>query len=223
MEKLFTYLKNPVYCQNEKPKISDLLKLYLIYFVFAIPIGIAIFLVTKGFHLTNVLNKIPKTPKNILMVVLVGPIIEETLFRSWLKFKKRNVILFLVVLLVISALLFYHTLLPKGRAFDNIMAVTHLTIFLGLIVLLKFIGRRRIETFIISKFKYFFYGTTILFGLLHATNYVGNPWIILAFAPILGAPQLFVGSMLGYIRMKHGLVYSMLFHIFFNLIAFLVL
>lgn len=223
MEKLLTYLKNPVYCQSEKPKISDFIKLYLIFFIFVIPIGAAMFIVTKGFHLVNVLDKLPKTPKNILEVVVFGPILEESIFRSWLRFKKGNVILFLIALLVTSALLFYHSLLPKGRLFDDIFGSVHITIFVGLIILLKFIGRSRIETFIISRFKYFFYGTTIVFGLLHATNYVGNPWIILAFAPILGAPQLIVGSMLGYIRMKHGLVYSMIFHMFFNLMAFLVL
>lgn len=223
MEKFFSYLKNPVYCQSEKPKISDFLKLYLFFFILVIPIGAAMFIVTKGFHLVNVLDKLPKTPKNILVVVVSGPILEESLFRSWLRFKKGSVILFLIVLFIVSALLFYHSLLPKGRLFDDIMVVAQLTVFVGLIVLLKFIGRSRIEAFIISRFKYFFYGTTIVFGLLHATNYVGNPWIILVFAPILGAPQLIVGSMLGYIRMKHGLVYSMMFHMFFNLMAFLVL
>jgi len=67
-----------------------------------------------------------------------------------------------------------------------------------------------------SNFKYFFYVTAIVFGLLHSTNFTGNIYIIMAFSPILGGPQIVTGAILGYIRMKNGLVYSILFHILFN-------
>ena len=68
-------------------------------------------------------------------------------------------------------------------------------------------------------FRILFYGSALAFGLLQATNFTGNPWIILAFSPVLGSPQILLGFLSGYIRMKNGLAYSILFHMVVNLIA----
>jgi membrane protease YdiL (CAAX protease family) len=72
-------------------------------------------------------------------------------------------------------------------------------------------------------FKYAFYIFTILFGLIHITNFTLTTNVILLI-PFLVAPQLLVGAYFGYIRTKFNLGWSMLLHgaynTFFMLIAF---
>jgi uncharacterized protein len=75
-----------------------------------------------------------------------------------------------------------------------------------------------------NTFKFAFYIFTILFGLIHITNYTITTSVILL-TPFLVAPQLLVGAYFGFIRTKFHLGWSMLLHsaynTFFMLIAFL--
>ena len=74
-----------------------------------------------------------------------------------------------------------------------------------------------------NAFKFAFYIFTILFGLIHITNYTITTSVLLL-TPFLVAPQLLVGAYFGYIRTKFNLGWSMLLHAtyntFFMLIAF---
>ena len=66
-------------------------------------------------------------------------------------------------------------------------------------------------------FKYAYYASFILFGLVHITNFPnmeGYYWLI----PVLVAPQIVIGVYLGFIRVKLGLLWSMLLHATYNLI-----
>lgn len=68
-----------------------------------------------------------------------------------------------------------------------------------------------------SHFRYAYYASIILFGILHISNYTtieGQYWII----PILVSPQLSAGVFLGYIRTKLGLFWSILLHAAHNLV-----
>jgi membrane protease YdiL (CAAX protease family) len=87
---------------------------------------------------------------------------------------------------------------------------------LSLFLFLTIFTRKRIESFIASNFKYFFYSSSIVFGLMHSSNFTGNIYLILTFSVILGGPQIVLGLILGYIRMNHGLKYSFLFHMVVN-------
>ncbi len=144
----------------------------------------------------------------MIVNLTLAPIYEEIVFRSLLRFKKENIILFVTIvpiLIVIAAFI------------SKIGAVFFLSILLLIIVsLLLTFKRNKIQQFLSSNFKYFFYGTALLFGLLHASNFSGNIYLILIFSPILGGPQIVLGLILGYIRMKNGLVYSVFFHMLVN-------
>ena len=65
-----------------------------------------------------------------------------------------------------------------------------------------------------------FYFLTIAFGLVHLSNFVITNNVIY-FAPILVAPQIVLGGYLGFIRVKFGLLYSILLHAAYN--AFFIL
>ena len=66
-------------------------------------------------------------------------------------------------------------------------------------------------------FPYIFYVLTLGFGFMHITNYEINVQNLLL-SPFLVAPQLSAGLLLGFTRVKFGLVFSMIMHAFYNLI-----
>ncbi|WP_350288647.1 CPBP family intramembrane glutamic endopeptidase [uncultured Croceitalea sp.] len=85
-------------------------------------------------------------------------------------------------------------------------------------VLEELIFRAPLGLFKNSKFfKYAFYMSVLLFGLIHIGNFQdidGYYWLI----PILVAPQISAGVFLGFIRTKLGLVWSILLHAMHNFI-----
>ncbi|MBL4904557.1 MAG: CPBP family intramembrane metalloprotease [Flavobacteriaceae bacterium] len=66
-----------------------------------------------------------------------------------------------------------------------------------------------------SSFKVAFYAFTLIFGLVHISNYEMTTQILL-FTPILVAPQVFLGAYFGYIRVRFGLIWSIALHASFN-------
>lgn len=66
-----------------------------------------------------------------------------------------------------------------------------------------------------KQFRIGFYTFAILFGLVHITNYNLTTNVLL-FAPILVLPQLLLGGYLGFIRVRFGLLWSILLHAAYN-------
>jgi hypothetical protein len=70
-----------------------------------------------------------------------------------------------------------------------------------------------------KHFVKFFYLLTIAFGFVHMYNFVDHKqlwtWII-----VLVFPQLFIGTILGYIRVQFSLPWSMAYHAFHNFMFF---
>jgi membrane protease YdiL (CAAX protease family) len=208
MNSFICYLKNPFYCESRKPSIYTFIALIFFYLLASISIGIVSFIVCKAFHLVH--NKQEWSPlKTILIGILLAPFYEEVLFRSLLRFKWSSIHIFVPTAIAFVALSIY-----KSKFILPIL----LSLFvLGLFLFVTIVSRIKIESFITSKFKYFFYSSSIIFGLLHASNFTGNIYLILTFSFILGGPQIVLGLILGYIRMNHGLKYSILFHLVVNM------
>jgi membrane protease YdiL (CAAX protease family) len=70
-----------------------------------------------------------------------------------------------------------------------------------------------------NSFKWAFYVFTLTFGFIHITNYELNTTIWLL-SPFLVLPQLIVGISLGFIRVRFGLLWSILLHASYNTILF---
>jgi len=64
-------------------------------------------------------------------------------------------------------------------------------------------------------YGWIFYIMTVAFGLMHIMNFEPSLNIYLL-APILVAPQILIGINLGYLRVRFGLIWSILFHAFYN-------
>jgi len=68
-----------------------------------------------------------------------------------------------------------------------------------------------------NYFKIVFYAFTIAFGFMHISNFEMSTQVVL-FSPLLVAPQISVGFLLGFIRVKFGLVWSMALHACYNMV-----
>ena len=66
-----------------------------------------------------------------------------------------------------------------------------------------------------SYFGLIFYLFTLLFGFYHITNFELTP-TVLYLSPLLVSPQLFIGLLLGYIRIRLGLHWAILLHSAYN-------
>ncbi len=208
MSAFFDYLKNPEYCSAQKPKSANFFSLLFIYIAIGFPLAILIFIIFKLFNLGHIELDPTSTLRTILIGIIFAPILEEIFFRSLLKFTKRSIILFLTTVII---LIIYAAFRSK------IEFVWFLSlVFIGILCLWLFFNRYKIELFISSKFKYFFYASALFFGLAHASNFTGNIYVIFAFSLILGGPQIVLGLILGFIRMNYGLIYSILFHMIIN-------
>lgn len=71
-----------------------------------------------------------------------------------------------------------------------------------------------------KTFRIMFYVFAVIFGLIHLSNFNISRNVLLL-APLLVAPQTILGGYLGFIRVKFGLIWSILLHASYN--AFFVL
>ena len=74
---------------------------------------------------------------------------------------------------------------------------------------------KTIRNFWNKFYAWIFYLITIAFGLIHILNFKPSLNIYLL-APVLVAPQILIGINLGYLRIRFGLIWSILFHSFYN-------
>tara|TARA_B110000971_G_C20007842_1_gene500084 strand:+ start:1109 stop:1663 length:555 start_codon:yes stop_codon:yes gene_type:complete len=66
-----------------------------------------------------------------------------------------------------------------------------------------------------KSFKIAFYTLTLLFGFVHLSNFEITANVVLL-SPLLVLPQILLGGYLGFIRIKLGLLWSILLHATYN-------
>jgi membrane protease YdiL (CAAX protease family) len=64
-------------------------------------------------------------------------------------------------------------------------------------------------------FPWVFYASTLVFGFYHITNFSMSEEILF-YSPLLVAPQLCIGLILGYLRVRFGLVWAIALHAAYN-------
>ncbi len=208
MTEFLNFLKNPT-CSTKfyKPNFYHLLNLFILYIFSVIMLGVFAYMISQIFGISH--NKIDLSfSKKILIGFLLAPIYEEIFFRSLLKFNNQNISLFMLNL---SGFVAWAVIKEK----PELLIVTSF-ILLTTISLVMALKREIISKWISANIKPLFYLTSLLFGLFHVINFSGNFWLILLFSAILCSPQIIAGLILGYIRLKYGLVYAILFHMLIN-------
>ena len=77
--------------------------------------------------------------------------------------------------------------------------------------------RRAVVRFWAERFPVVFFGSAVVFGLVHATNWHFNrPALAFLMLPLLVLPQGLIGVVLGYTRVRMGLRGSVLLHATYN-------
>ena len=151
----------------------------------------------------------------MLFVVVVGPIMEELMFRTWISGQPR-------LLVLVGGLLAWiggsYALAEFGLADSSSVAVPILIAIIAASVLAGLIRfwKRPVPRWYTGIFPAIFWGQALLFGFIHVFNYAGdNPFALLPFV----LPQLVGGLIWGYARIRFGWWSSIAMHMAYNLIA----
>ena len=218
MNSFFQYIKNPFQPENrERFTLNTFLKTMGLSFVLVFLASIFSVTLMKAGLLPAYWTPTKEINSVLLLfaATVFVPLIEEILFRLNLRISKLNIALFLSLLIIVIVKIAF----IRG---------IQITIYIGAIPifgLIYFIIDRanlpmlKIETFWKKHFKFIFHFAAITFGMLHLTNFETINWWMIAISPLLAAPYISLGYILGYVRMKHGFVYGWPIHATVNSIA----
>ena len=224
---IFKFFLKPEQDSFSGQTITDKIKWLLFLLVFEMPfmlvaLSLYYLLVTNGLvnsenHLIGELIKNNNITFIVIFLILFGPFIEELIFRLPLRYKKANFIPLTVVILFFAG-----TLLFKKLHLSLALSIPLFVVFTAFSIFYIF-NRRMAENrdkFLSSNYHYFFYSLTILFALIHISNFNYSVSLLL-FAPIIVLPQFVAGFLFGLIRIKQGFIWGFFLHALHNAIFIL--
>jgi len=224
---IFKFFLKPEQDSFSGQTITDKIKWLLFLLVFEMPFLIVFLslyylllingLVNSENHLVGELIKNNNITFIVIFLILVGPFIEELIFRLPLRYKKANFIPLTVVILFFAG-----TLLFKKLHLSLALSIPLFVVFTAFSIFYIF-NRRMAENrdkFLSSNYHYFFYSLTILFALIHISNFNYSVSLLL-FAPIIVLPQFVAGFLFGLIRIKQGFIWGFFLHALHNAIFIL--
>ncbi|MEL7051288.1 MAG: hypothetical protein AAGM45_05835 [Cyanobacteria bacterium J06588_5] len=139
-------------------------------------------------------------------VAIIGPLLEECIFRLPLRPFAVNIALALSLVVLLGLQLF----LPAPS--------TLLVIGTALVALNLYLWARRSRSTVLNSLytKYpriIFYVIVLSFSILHITNFDPAVW---ALVPLLVLPQLVIALWLGFVRLRYGFGWAFFAHAFHN-------
>ena len=152
--------------------------------------------------------------KGLLYICLVGPILEETVFRLPLAFKRIP-----IAIGIAAAIFLFSTLLPSKQINASLGVLWVFAIRVVVAVLIFFILKKIIPRGVnLSKDakKWIIITSMVLFGLMHIANYSPLQWPIIWVYPLYVVPQLIMGWLITYVRFKNGFVWGIALHCLIN-------
>lgn len=207
MDQLKTFLTDPYFSgEFRKPLFRDLLLLLVGYFIIVIPIGLLLLALSSIAEISMKTLEVPAYQR-VIYGFLVGPLVEEIFFRLMYVFKKKNIFIVLITSLGLAILFLIKSEPEKAYIF----------FILSLVFSLCFLSFEKVSRFIISHYKMFFYGMAIVFAFLHVLNFDGINSMRYLLTVFIIIPQFILGILLGYIRLKHGFIYAVGFHMAVNI------
>lgn len=167
-------------------------------------------------QLFNDLRKFLTNPQQIVD----GP--QNKPFRTWLAVLTVDVVITAVLIIPLIYLIDEHVLhlrpipeISKPMTFWFIIFL--MTCFAPLAE--EFIFRYPLKFARNRVLKLSVYVSSIVFGFYHLTNYTNQEALFYMLSPIIIGSQLKGGFLLAYLRLKHGLTWSILAHAVFNALA----
>ena len=208
-------------------KIKYFAKGILLYFVLQICALLLMFLVDgfliKKMGFASVFKLMIESQKKIkgyygfFMVVILGPLVEELIFRLILVPKRRNIAIFTFVFSFLVLNKTYYII-----KIDWLLLVS--LVVSGLLSFLVFNLLKRnpeIEIAIGKRQKIITMVSVVLFGLLHIANIENLHWELALLYPVYALPQMILGYIFSVQRLKLGFIWGLLFHSMNNLMVFL--
>lgn len=150
----------------------------------------------------------------IVSVMMLGPLVEEVIFRSWLAGTWRSAVACVLSLLVIfGGTELLEPFLPQ----DNVSHKLTLMIIV-ICVLVAFSPQDQDQPIVgfARVFPVLFYIQAIVFGVLHFQNYAASSTAVALFATL---PLVACGFIWGYARIRVGLAFAVLLHVAYNVPA----
>lgn len=219
---IFKFFLRPVQESFSEQPVSNKIKWLLFLLVFEMPFMFVAVLLQQLLaenglldsenHLVMEFMKDNSKAVIIILLILVGPFIEELIFRLPLRFKKTYFIPFILIILSYAGSLIFKKL--------NLSLALSIPLFVGITTFLIFyIFNRKMaekrETTLSANYSLYFYSATIMFALFHLSNYNYTPNLLL-FAPIVVLPQFICGFLFGFIRVKQGFIWGFFLHALHN-------
>ena len=208
-------------------KIKYFAKGILLYFVLQICALLLMFLVDefliKKMGFPSVFKLMIESQKKIkgyygfFLVVILGPVVEELIFRLILVPKRRNIVIFTFVFSFLIINKTYY-LIEIDWLLLMSLAVSGLLFFLVFNLLKR---KPEIETAIGKRQKIITMLSVVLFGLLHIANIENLHWELALLYPVYALPQIILGYVSSVQRLKLGFIWGLLFHSMNNLMVFL--
>ncbi|PWK28572.1 CAAX prenyl protease-like protein [Arcicella aurantiaca] len=213
-QEFLNYIKNPSYVFEESTmplqlKIASIKQL-LKFKLSLLPIIFLVIFITK--KLTGAESVAwDKNWTNYLMIVAFAPIFEELTFRYALRCSKTAIAV--MILMVVWLIVKFTVKSNQDIAF--IVGITFSLIPVIRLAIKPF--DNQLEKQWIRFFPFIFHFSAIIFGLMHLTNFehINNYFLAIP----LVCSQFVSGYVLGFVRMKFGLFYSMGLHAVWNFIA----
>jgi membrane protease YdiL (CAAX protease family) len=172
-------------------------------------IAVAALATALGFHLPeNAIDGLDLGPLWLTIIIVVAPLGEELVFRSWLSGRPGHVTAVIALLVGIALPVISgpqgHPVLVLGSVAVAVLVATGLLFWL-----------RRHPPFpwFSRHFAWFYAASALLFASVHLTNYTQGASLVLL---VLVIPQLIAGMILGYARITYGLWSDMLLHMLHN-------
>ncbi len=214
LSSFFQFIKNPSYISfNHKINVYELLLLGGVYFVCAFFLGFIAKVYCIITHIQYTIGHLD-IANNILfssiLIVILAPIKEEIQLRLLLRPQKPNLFLFNAAMLLTFGVFIYYEKWQQAFIYFIVMI---------LVSLVFVVFKEQIKILYSKYFPFVFYFSASLFALLHINNYDGSRLYLMLGIVILVAPQLVSGIITGYLRIKYGLKYAILFHIINNFIS----
>jgi membrane protease YdiL (CAAX protease family) len=192
---LMDFLRNPT--DQSAPELTltqKSKKLFSLFIIEVLVMGIFIILIS-GLETLGLVNSEDHKFNDLIMTwpiwsvllftVVIGPFFEELIFRSYLRYKKNYL-------------------------FNFINSLVSLT---------GFRNEQKLDTFLRSfwkkRYKFIFYFSAVLFGVVHICNFKFS-YTILLLSPILVAPQIVLGLFIGFLRVRYGFILGFLLHVIHN-------
>lgn len=226
---LIDWLQDPVpvdkYALNLRHKAIDVL---IIFFFTLIPALFAaqfvIFFIGPEMEKSTTEFYISSTWEKFLLLVLIGPLLEEMNFRLPLRFSAETFAIAITVLSydIISGVVFNVSMYTTGQFFwSRVFFALGIGMMFYRIICWSTV-EERMRAVWSRNFKWIFIGITLWFAWMHVFNFKLNSDNLLSI-PIITLPQLILGLSAGYIRMRYGFFYSFLLHGIYNAFWFLMM